>query len=265
MTRLARALCLLALIAPARLTALPSLGSYFGDAGVEGSIAVYDEAADTWLFSDDADASVRSLPASTFKILNSLIALQEGAVGGTREVLRWDGRHWPTPSWNADTDMEGAFRNSVVWFYVELSRRLGRDAYRRYLPACGYGNCDLSEPGLDFWNFGELGVSPREQIEFLRRLRWDTLPFARKNMETVKSLMLLERSEAWTLRGKTGWTTKGGRDIGWFVGWAETRGGAYYFATRIVADDGRLPANFAASRRDIAERALRDLVAERRD
>src|SRR3712207_7095624 len=40
--------------------------------------------------------------------------------------------------------------------YIELAKKIGKEQYGRYLRQCHYGNLDLSESGVDFWNFGNL-------------------------------------------------------------------------------------------------------------
>ena len=56
--------------------------------------------------------------------------------------------------WNADTDMENAFKNSTVWFYVELAKRIGHEKYKGFLKKSRYGNSkiDNGADNGDFWN-----------------------------------------------------------------------------------------------------------------
>ena len=53
---------------------------YFKACNVEGSITIYDYKNKKWTYSDEADAKIATLPASTFKILNSMIALETGVI-----------------------------------------------------------------------------------------------------------------------------------------------------------------------------------------
>lgn len=60
----------------------------FDSAGVQGSTCVYDYKNDAWFFTDVQDAERYSLPASTFKILHSLMALETQAVRNEHQVLK---------------------------------------------------------------------------------------------------------------------------------------------------------------------------------
>nr|WP_241498972.1 penicillin-binding transpeptidase domain-containing protein [Rufibacter ruber] len=117
----------------------------FKDCQLEGSITVYDYHQKRWIYSDSADAHRASLPASTFKIPHSLIALETGAVKDEHEVFPWDGTPRKVAAWNGDTDMKNAFANSTVWFYVRLAERLGNSTYRRYFKRMNYGNGKMAK------------------------------------------------------------------------------------------------------------------------
>lgn len=240
-----------------------ALRSLFSERGLDGCIVIYDAARERWIYSDESKAKIGTIPASTFKILNSLIALREGAID-ENEYLRWDGvdkrfKGQSVKSWNSDMNLEWAFRNSAVWFYVELSKRIPRSVYGRYLQACGYGNLDLSEGGDDFWNYGPMKVTPQNQVEFLVRLRARDLPFAEKDIDLIKALMVMASNDSYTLSGKSGWGIQGGADIGWLVGYLEKGHEVYFFATRIIADSKDVPKDFSQARTAITLEAFRKL------
>ena len=54
------------------------------------------------------------LPASTFKIVNSLIGLQTGKISSDSMVIKWDGVKRNVDDWNQDLNMYNAFRMSAV-------------------------------------------------------------------------------------------------------------------------------------------------------
>ena len=60
-------------------------------------------------------AAQRFPAASTFKILNTLIALDEGVVAGPDALILWDGRVHDMPDWNRDHTLASAFAASCVW------------------------------------------------------------------------------------------------------------------------------------------------------
>lgn len=196
------------------------LQHYFDDAaGVLGSTTIYDYQKNKWIFTDSIDAQKATLPASTFKIINSLIALEHGAVANENELLKWDGKihkfnGQPIDAWNKDTNLKEAYKNSTVWFYVEMAKRIGRENYKTILKDCRYGNGNLNEKGTDFWNYGDFAITPKNQIEFLVRLYEGALPFSDSTIKTVKRIMISEDSLEYLIRSKSGWTQKNGQDIG---------------------------------------------------
>jgi len=245
------------------LPAESSLQSIFSDHNIKGSIVIYNLGKDQWMFSDKADASRGTIPASTFKICNSLVALEEKAIAPD-EIIPWDGKDATfkgnaVKSWCADATLESAFKNSAIWFYVELSKRIRRSTYARYLKECDYGNFDLSEKGDDFWNYGNMEISPKNQVVFLAKLYKDELPFDKTKMALVKSYMRMNADGTYALSGKSGWGIKSGADIGWLVGFLETKGDAYVFATRITADSNAVPSDFGKLRSMITLEAFRQL------
>ncbi len=54
-------------------------------------------------------------PASTFKILNSLIALETGVIKDENEVIPWDSVKRSYDKWNMDQTLRTAIKYSAVW------------------------------------------------------------------------------------------------------------------------------------------------------
>jgi beta-lactamase class D len=172
-------------------------------------------------------ASTRYLPASTFKIANTMIALETGVAEDLDLALPYDPeatppQGWWPESWRRDQTMRSAFRDSVYWYYQEIARRIGPERMRSYLDLWGYGN---REPGPEvdsFWLYGDLRISPLEQIDFLRRLHGGELGASERSTALVKELMLLDERDGYRLSGKTGTSeVTPTRERGWLVGWRE--------------------------------------------
>ena len=79
------------------------------------------------------------LPASTFKIVNSLIGLQTGKISNDSMVIKWDGVKRRVEEWNKDLTMYKAFRVSAVNYYQEVARRIGKDTMQYWLNSIKYG------------------------------------------------------------------------------------------------------------------------------
>jgi beta-lactamase class D len=184
-------------------------------------------------------ARQRFRPASTFKIANSIIALETGVATGPDFFLPWDSLAVPTTRrvWARDQTMKTAFRNSVYWYYQELARRIGEDRMREWLGRLEYGN-QSTGGGIDrFWLAGDLRISPEEQVQFLRKLVRGALPISPETRATVIDLMRQRDTTAYRLYGKTGTSeVTPTRENGWIVGWVETASDTLYYALNMEGE-----------------------------
>lgn len=184
------------------------------------------------------------IPASTFKIPNSLIALETGVATGPDFPLPWNPevappQPWWRDSWKRDQTLRTAFRESVVWYYQELARRIGPERMQTYVQRFGYGNQDLSG-GIDqFWLRGGLRISPDEQVDFLRRFHRGELGVSPRSTQIVKDVMLVEETPEYRLRGKSGTAMVDGhedRELAWFVGSVEHGDQVHFYALNMEGD-----------------------------
>lgn len=240
------------------------VNKYFKDCNVQGSTVIFDDSHKKWIFSDSTDANIQALPASSFKIINLLIALETGVVKDENEVIKWNGqmdtvRYGYRSDIYHDMTIQEAFRESAVWVFLDLAKKIGKTNYQYYLKACKYGNQNLSESGEDFWNFGFLKISPLNQVDFLRSMYAEKLPFSKRNIDIVKRVMITEQTEEYTIRAKTGWTREGGINTGWWVGYVENRQGVFFFATRIFQDRKYNSPDFGPCRKEITKSIFRDI------
>lgn len=210
----------------------PELGNFFQ--GYSGAFVLYDLENNHYIrFAPERD-SEQLIPASTFKILNSLIGLETGVIRDENYVLDWDGRQYPIASWNQNHTLKSAIQNSVVWYYQELARRVGKPKMKYYVDLADYGNQDISGEIDRFWLDGGLRISAEEQVTFLKRLYLENLPFSQRSIKIVKAIIVLEETPNYRLSGKTG-TAVGSTNVGWFVGYLEENANVYFFATNIKA------------------------------
>ncbi|WP_207509433.1 class D beta-lactamase [Telluribacter humicola] len=250
-------LSLVSLMASAQ-TQLP-YDKYFREAGVTGSFSLYNLNEKKYYTTNTSEFRKATSPASTFKIPNTFIALEEQAVRDENEVLKWDGTQRMVPAWNEDNDLKMAYRNSTVWFYQELARHIGEDKYRSYLKKLDYGNQDISGGLTKFWLGTSLKISPEEQLKFLQKIHTQSLPFSEQTYRIGKEIMIEERTPAYTLRAKTGWAEVDSSDIGWYVGYVESKGNVYFFATRIYKPLDQKMDSFGPKRKTITRQILQDL------
>jgi beta-lactamase class D len=233
---------------------------------IPGSTVIYNYHDLQWTFTDSLDAEKTSLPASTFKILNLLIALETGVIRDEMEVVKWPGYTDTTlygyrPDIYRNMTVKEAFEVSAGWVFIELSKRIGKERYRKFLEACRYGNGNLSATGPDFWNFGAFEISPRNQVEFLVRVYEEKLPFSKRNFDILKRVMVTDSTERYTIRSKTGWTRVYGNDYGWWVGYLQQQNNVYFFATRLVKERKTINPDFGKCRKLITIQRLKALKA----
>ncbi len=104
---------------------------------------------------------------------------------------------------------------------------------KHYIDSVKYGNCNISG-GIDqFWLDGSLKITPFAQIEFLKRLYSDNLPFSKRNLDIVKDIMINDRTDNYILRGKTGRGINSEADVGWYIGYLEENNDTYFFVNNI--------------------------------
>ncbi|MBF5046040.1 class D beta-lactamase [Aggregicoccus sp. 17bor-14] len=227
----------------------------FRDAGVQGAFVLLDVQRNVLTVVNPGEAARAHLPCSTFKIPNTLVGLETGVIPGLDFALKWDGTKRSVPQWNRDHTLPTAMRDSVVWFYQEVARRVGLERMREKVQALGYGNAQVGEHVDTFWLEGPLLITPREQVAFLRRLQAGTLPVKPANAALVRQLIVLEQRPGFSLRGKTGLGREQGRAVGWLVGEVEQDGAQYVFATLTLDAKGNTD-RLAPLRRPLTEKLL---------
>lgn len=219
------------------------LEKYF--TGYRGTFVLFDEEKDEYLIFNEGQSERPLPPCSTFKIYNSLIGLETGAVTDENTLIKWDGTIYSIPAWNQDHTLATAIQNSAVWYYQELAVRVGPEKMQHYIDQIPYGNQDISGGINKFWLSSSIKISAKEQVELLKRLYSNDLPFSQKNMDITKKIIILSSNDQITFSGKTGsgsvneqYGNPGEKYmIGWFVGEIENDGHRYFFATNIEATE----------------------------
>lgn len=201
-----------------------------------GAFEVFDMQKEKYFRFNTQRCSEQFLPASTFKIPNSLIGLETGIIPDENFMIKWDGIKRPNEEWNKDHTLETAIKFSVVPYYQELARRVGRERFSEYLKKIGYGNQTIGEKIDTFWLDNSLKISADEQIDFLKRFYEYKLPFTKRSIDIVKKILPEEKYPNSLLKFKTGTGTKeDGKWLGWIVGYVESKSNVYFFAMNIEA------------------------------
>lgn len=222
-----------------------SFKKYFTDNNLTGCFAIMNNGTGQFTvynlprYRDSAYA-----PASTFKIVNSLIGLQTGKIASDSMVIPWDGVTRPIADWNKDLNMYQAFRASAVPYYQEVARRIGKDTMQYWLDSLHYGSGKKDtlfkiHSAIDtFWLDNSVKITPDENLGLIKKLYFNELPFFKLYQEKVKNAMLFENNANYRLAYKTGWaTTEKGYALGWIVGWVEENKHPYFFVLNVESSN----------------------------
>jgi len=216
-----------------KIIEMKSWEQYYSKFSGRGCFLLYDTKNETKYCYNPTRCQEIFLPASTFKILNSLIALECGVIRDENEIIAWDGIDRGYKAWNQDLDLRGAIKYSAVWFYQELARRIGKEKMKNYVKLAEYGNMNIDGNLDSFWLDGQLRISAEEQLDFLRKLYNNELPFSDRIMNIVKDILLYEKGDKYKIKAKTGWTMRISPQIGWFVGWIEKDDDVFFFVNNL--------------------------------
>ena len=243
--------------------------SYFG--GLTGAAVIYDRAENRYAVYNGELAGTRRSPCSTFKIISSLIGLEQGIILPDDSVRTWSGEMFWNEDWNRDIGFEDAFRTSCVWYFREVIDEIGRETMQKELEKLAYGNCDISDwkgeqntnnsnrALTGFWIKSSLKISPKEQTEVMERIFGENSTYSEETIEILKEVMRLpeEYGTDIPVYGKTGMGKTDGITVdAWFTGFAETSEEPVYFCVYLGQSEERDATSAAA--RDIAVQIISD-------
>lgn len=211
--------------------------------GIDGTFVLLDGQTGRYTSWNPERAERRFAPCSTFKIPNTAILLERGAARDPEFVVKYDpALKAPREAWRKDHTLRSAYRDSVLWYYHALAKKVGMPGMARMVLQFDYGNADVSG-GVDgarpFWIDGSLRISANEQVAFLERLRNGRLGLSARTDRLTKEIMVAEQTPAGTLRAKTGaCQPQGDRQVTmWYVGYVEKPAGVWYFALEMGDTD----------------------------
>jgi beta-lactamase class D len=247
-------------VAPQRSEIRDGLAKHFIDAGTVGTFVGYKVDDYLIIASDKNRSGEAKLPASTFKIPNSVIALETGVVGDPdKDVFKWDGVKRSIEAWNRDHTLRSAIAVSAFPVYQEIARRIGAERMQTYLDLFEYGNRDIGG-GIDqFWLTGNLRIDPVQQVDFVDRLRRGVLPVSKRSQDLVRDILPVTKVGDSVIRAKSGLlgAEVGKPSLGWMVGWAEKGSERTVFALNMDCLEPR----HIADRMNITQQCLADIGA----
>ena len=195
-------------------------------------------ASEIFLYSKDGEKTLKGMnlkekqirhsPCSTFKIPNTVFGLEHGFIKNKSFKLKYDSKknpakNWWPAVWSKDHSLDTAIKNSVVWYYQEVARQIGKKAMQSFIEQSNYGNKDLTSPIDQFWLGASLRISPEEQIQFLKKLFANEFNFSPKNISILKEILVWKILNKQTIYAKTGSCDQGnGLKGAWLVGFVES-------------------------------------------
>ena len=237
----------------------PEFGNTIDSLKAKGAVLIYDMKNKTYYSNDFSWAKMGIIPASTFKIPNSIIALETGVVKNDSAVFKWDGEKRRFKKWEQDLTFKEAFRASCVPCYQEVARKIGVNRMKTYLKKLNYPGMVFDTLTIDnFWLQGKSKISQMQQIDFLERFYFSKLPISKRTENVMKDIMIIEKTESYTLSGKTGWGMRNETDNGWLVGYLETNNSVYFFATNVEKKNATMD-EFPIIRLNSTKEAFRQL------
>ena len=225
-----------------------------GQAWKNVASVIYDPAQNCYQIYQQELALTRRSPCSTFKIISSLIALENGIIEPERSTHTWSGEQFWNAEWNKDIDFADAFHTSCVWYFREVIDEIGKDKMQEELNRLQYGNCDLSDwngqlntnnsnPALTgFWIESSLLISPKEQVDVMKRIFSVPTDYSEETLNQLKQVMLLSEQEETDISfyGKTGMGKAHGVVVdAWFTGFADAADKRIYFCVYFGESDNQ--------------------------
>ena len=209
-------------VAPQRSEIRDDLAKHFTDEGTAGTFVGY-KVDDYLVIASDKDRSGEAkLPASTFKIPNSLIALETGVVGDPdKDVFKWDGVVRSIEAWNRDHTCARRSRPPRCRSIRRSRGASARSGCRNIVDLFEYGNRDIGG-GIDqFWLTGNLRIDPVQQVDFVDRLRRGVLPVSKRSQDLVRDILPVTKSAIPSSAPRAGcWAPRSAsrRSAGWWAG-----------------------------------------------
>ncbi|ENQ3140123.1 OXA-24 family carbapenem-hydrolyzing class D beta-lactamase [Acinetobacter baumannii] len=232
-----------------------AIKSYFDEAQTQGVIIIKEGKNLSTYGNALARANKEYVPASTFKMLNALIGL-ENHKATTNEIFKWDGKKRTYPMWEKDMTLGEAMALSAVPVYQELARRTGLELMQKEVKRVNFGNTNIGTQVDNFWLVGPLKITPVQEVNFADDLAHNRLPFKLETQEEVKKMLLIKEVNGSKIYAKSGWGMDVTPQVGWLTGWVEQANGKKIpFSLNLEMKEG----NSGSIRNEITYKSLENL------
>lgn len=232
------AIMLCVVVAPCYAQSTENIAQVFSKYQTEGTIVLSSLNTNTTIIHQTERAQQRFASASTFKILHTLIALEEEVIS-KNSIIKWDGTIHDIKTWNQDQTLASAFQVSCVWCYQDFAKKISPQRYQTYITDSQFGELQSSFENTTFWLDGSLKISAVEQVNFLKKLYQHQLKFSADHYQTLAKIMLADKTNDYRLYAKTGWAARSTPQIGWYVGYVETKQDTWFFALNIDINNAK--------------------------
>jgi len=215
---------------------------YFKSKDLDGSILIYNENKDSWLFNIENDVKRNSPIGSLFNIPSTLIALDLGVISNDpSKFMYWDGvkRYYfgtPKYNWSCNTNLDEALLFKNDWYFKNVSDLVRFKNYEFFLKDLDVTNFKYDRKEKYYWHFGGLLSNPEQQINFFRKLQKQELLFDKQNQKYLYESLLTIDNPNYTIHGYETFNVYKGERIDWWVGVLKTKDNTYYFSIRIFED-----------------------------
>ena len=216
-----------------------SFQKYFDSAGAKGCFALFDNGQGSFtIYNLPRYRDSTYQPGETFDIVESLIALQTGALNDENSLI-FDPAHFQEDSANFAGRIPRTPHTLKQYFQadstegistIRIAERIGHDTLIKWLDSLHYGNPDTNTK-----IFLQLKITPDQQLGLIKKLYFGQLPFFKRPQEIVRGMMHVESNSNYKLYYKTAdqGNTPEGKALGWAVGWVEENRHPYYFVVNL--------------------------------
>jgi beta-lactamase class D len=217
-------------------------GAIYKNAGIDSAgFEIYEQAKERAFYYNKPWGNRRTIPASTFKIFLSLVALETSVAPDEDFIIRYNGKSCGNAAWDKDLTLREAFKLSSEPYYKSIATSIGRIELQKWMDSIKYGNMKMGDDITACWHDSSLLITPDEQVGFLKKLYFDELPFSKRTQRLVRSIMLQETTPQYKLYFKTGTHNSPSTQMAWMVGFLEdSTNHPYFFANNFETKDSSM-------------------------